>query len=227
MWKLRDSRKINFSKTHPWISATTDGYIIFDNTPIEIKTANKGNVDQLLRKHYHQLNYTMHCAASNYIIVIVYIFENEFRILRVEKDKKFISRTIRHLERTYIRYFYDFTSESFKIPTNEDDDELSPDSLYHLLKPLKKERFNKYDLRYEDITKSFISKITLEDFNSGKSKTITEYEQEEKNTLNILAENSVISKKVMKEVPHRKEVHLFIEFVMMKYYGKVTKLEDL
>ena len=79
-----------FAKITPYISAPPDGFLIRDNTPVEIKTKLHGSLDNVIRLHYHQIQFTMYCAGSNKLILIVYIINQNFDIVEVKRDEAFI-----------------------------------------------------------------------------------------------------------------------------------------
>lgn len=118
----------------------------------------------------------MHCADSDNILVVIYIFGRDFEILRLEKDNKFIKTTIRKLEKTYVKYFYDINSNTLKVPMTDYNIEDEPDSCTQLKPTHINSKSKKRSLSYSDITQHFIKQIKVDDWLRGIYRNVVEYE---------------------------------------------------
>lgn len=72
-----------FSMESPYISATPDGFMSNEGIPVEIKTKQHGSINDVIRLHYHQIQFIMYCANSNTLILMACIYNTEFNIVRI------------------------------------------------------------------------------------------------------------------------------------------------
>lgn len=63
---------------------------LFDGRPVEVKTKNKGCAKDVISDHYYQLQFTMFCAESDSMIIIVYLLDKQFYVLELFRDNYFI-----------------------------------------------------------------------------------------------------------------------------------------
>lgn len=97
-----------FSKLTPWISCTPDGFLRSNNQPVEIKTRNSGSLDELIRTHYHQLQFNIYCCNSEFITLIAYIFDMSFYVVDLKRDENFFNNCLPMLEFSFFKYLFKY-----------------------------------------------------------------------------------------------------------------------
>lgn len=112
-----------FSKLYPYLSATPDAFTKAENLSIEIKSAIKGNVVDVIRNNYHQLQFTIFCCDSPLIIQFAYILTGKFYMVNVYRDQDFINSCLPNIEFTFYKYIFKFNDQFtfddlFKFPIN-------------------------------------------------------------------------------------------------------------
>lgn len=79
-----------FSSLFPYISASPDRFIKGEGIPVEIKTKEKGSLEDIVRLHYHQIQFTMFCGEKDRLLLIAYIYNQMFDIVEIQRDQPFI-----------------------------------------------------------------------------------------------------------------------------------------
>lgn len=87
-----------FSSELPFLLSTLDGFIINSKIPVEIKTKRKGSIDNLIYAYYHKLQLTVFVTNNLELILINYIIDTSFHLIKINSDQQFIDNCFQLLE---------------------------------------------------------------------------------------------------------------------------------
>ncbi len=208
------------STENPWLSATPDGFMRQNNCPVEIKTAQKGSVRAIIMKHYHQLQFTMYCAGSNKLLLIVYVIGKHISANYVSRDPLFISNCLPRLEYSFYKHIFLNCDDKLQIMLYT---ELQDRKLLKFVKSLDKEpdkNIIKKVIIDECVTMSLIKNLTNNDIDKGRNVTVVESRTKLENGAFYLCRNKYQNIKITK--PHREEVQVLLD----KLRNMITKIDD-
>ncbi len=168
------------SKDHTWLSATPDCYMKKNGLPVEIKTAEKGSIKEIISKHYHQLQFSMVCSNSDMIIVIVYIINKQFEVLKLRRDQPFINKCLPRLEYSYYTYIFGCNNEFVDKKINKLVENKRYLRYINTLSEIPHRTIITKSIVYHIITDYFLEKITKDGIQRSRNRTVI------KNTCNTI-----------------------------------------
>lgn len=194
-----------------------------DNKPVEIKIKYNGDINDVIRTYYHQLQFIIHCAKTDSLILCIYFVDKGFSVVEVLRDENFIQICLPKLEYTFYQHLFRYEDTISKADIETLNGE------YHIFRqintiktpPLK--LIAKKNVKYFEKTEKFLSYIDTSVIDESRYRYVEERVMCCNKGEWTLSKGH--TKGIIKKEKHRQEAQVFIDILLRLYEENLQSIQ--